>query len=363
MMQNAGTNDGTTGHEEEELVREVERYSWWCGGGVKPLTGKDLGVFESSLEDRANLLSLLSLSYLNPLLSLGSRKVLDAGDIGVPSKQDRAAHAYGKTKAAWDEQVKICEAYNRKQMDAHQRTLETLKTEESKLKVKPPTLKEPSVAKALFRSFGIGRFFIALSCYIVASLLSFVPVLILNDLVAYFEHVGANGTGIPYNHFINPWVEVAALGVVPLIVSVLQTRHQAIMAHCGVFVRTAVSTLLYRKSLTVSAAGRAKTSTGQVVNMMSNDTMQLQRFLQFVGLTISAPIQIVIALYLISQEVRSTDGHNDCNHFFKNVSLAFPCSGWQSNLGWFWVHGPFGSSKYGYICHCWQVAKEGSQVF
>ena len=50
-----------------------------------------------------------------------------------------------------------------------------------------------------------------------------------------------------------------------------------------VFVRTAVSTMLYRKAVKVSAAGRAKTSTGQVVNMMSNDTMQLQRFLQFLG--------------------------------------------------------------------------------
>jgi ABC-type multidrug transport system fused ATPase/permease subunit len=57
--------------------------------------------------------------------------------------------------------------------------------------------------------------------------------------------------------------------------------------------------MLYRKSLRVSAAGRAKvTSTGQIVNLMSNDTAQLQRFLQFVGMTVVAPVQIVIALIL-----------------------------------------------------------------
>jgi ABC-type multidrug transport system fused ATPase/permease subunit len=60
---------------------------------------------------------------------------------------------------------------------------------------------------------------------------------------------------------------------------------------------------VYRKALRVSAAGRAKTSTGQVVNMMSNDTAQLQRFLQFVGMTLVAPIQIIIALVLINQQV------------------------------------------------------------
>ena len=102
----------------------------------------------------------------------------------------------------------------------------------------------------------------------------------------------------------HPWVEVVGLGVIPFFVSLLQTRHQTIYAHCAVFVRTAVSTMLYRKALRVSAAGRAKTSTGQVVNMMSNDTAQLQRFLQFVGMTIVAPVQIILALVLIYFQVR-----------------------------------------------------------
>jgi hypothetical protein len=38
--------------------------------------------------------------------------------------------------------------------------------------------------------------------------------------------------------------------------------------------------------------------------MMSNDTAQLQRFLQFVGMTLVAPLQIIIALVLIFQQVR-----------------------------------------------------------
>ena len=49
-------------------------------------TGKDLGVWESSLEDRSGILGIWLLSYLTPLLRLGSRKVLDPEDIGVPSK-------------------------------------------------------------------------------------------------------------------------------------------------------------------------------------------------------------------------------------------------------------------------------------
>ena len=92
------------------------------------------------------------------------------------------------------------------------------------------------------------------------------------------------------DHYL-AWLEVVGLGIVPLLVSIFQTRHNAIMVHCGIYVRTAVSTMLYRKALSVSAAGRAMTSTGQVVNMMSNDTMQIQRFLQFAGFTMTVTLR------------------------------------------------------------------------
>jgi hypothetical protein len=281
-----------------------EFFPWWQGGGMKPRNGNDFGVLENSLEDRASCLSLWTLSFLNPLLSLGSRKVLDAGDVGVPSEQDRAERAYAGVKKVWDEQVVLCDEQNAKLKQAHQTELDKCTTDEEKEKVKPLVLQEPSISVSLITSFGKWRMIMAMCYYVLSALLSFIPVLILNDLVKYFEHVQSGKEG-DYEGFVHPWAEVAALGIIPVMVSSLQTRHQAVFAHCGVFVRTAVSTLLYRKALKVSAAGRAKTSTGQVVNMMSNDTMQLQRFLQFVGMTLVAPIQIVLALYFIYQQVRT----------------------------------------------------------
>ena len=282
----------------------VRRSPWWCGGGgAVPQSGKDLGIMERSLEDRANCFSLWSLSYLNPLLALGSRKVLDEGDVGVPSDEDRAEHAYSSTKAVWDNQVRKANIHNDKLRVAYEEALARCTTEEAKSKIREPKWMEPSIAGSLMRSFGPCRFSLALLFYIMSALLAFVPVMILNDLVKYFQHYAQFGSSVPYDGLADPWVLVAGLGVIPFVMSTLQTRHQAIMAHCSVFVRTAVSAMLYQKSLRVSAAGRAKTSTGQVVNMMSNDTMQLQRFLQFVGLTMVAPIQIVVALYLIFQQV------------------------------------------------------------
>lgn len=258
-------------------------------------TGRDLGVHESSLEDRANCLSLWLLSYLTPLLKLGATKVLDEEDVGVPSKEDMAEAAFDAAKHAWEEQERKCATINTERQKAFESKLAKCTTDKQREKVKPVKVAEPSVATALVLSFGAWRLFYAIILYVISALIAFFPVLILNDLVKYFQ----SGT----YRWVPPWVGVVGLGVVPLINSALQTRHQSIMAHCSVYVRTAVSTLLYRKSLRVSAAGRAKTSTGQVVNMMSNDTAQLQRFLQFVGMILVAPIQIVVALALIYQQV------------------------------------------------------------
>lgn len=306
VVNNMKPTTGSTKEVAETATQEqpVGRWPWLCGGGgITPQSGKDLGIMERSLEDRANCFSSWSLAYLNPLLALGSRKVLDEGDVGVPSDEDRAERAYRSTEAAWTDQVRKAKLHNDKLRGPYEAALARCTTEEERRKIPEPKWMEPSIAGALMRSFGPCRFALALFFYVISALLAFVPVIILNDLVKYFQHYAQFGPEVPYDGLANPWVLVAGLGVLPVAMSALQTRHQAIMAHCGVFVRTAVSAMLYQKSLKVSAAGRAKTSTGQVVNMMSNDTMQLQRFLQFVGLTLVAPIQIVVALYLIFQQV------------------------------------------------------------
>ena len=266
-----------------------------------PETGDDLGVWERSLEDQAGCLSDWTLYYMTPFLGLGSRKVLDADDIGVPSEQDRADLAYDKAIQAWNEQAAKAAVVNDKIRRDHAAKLAKCTTEAQRKQVgETPPLQEPNLAAAIAKAFGIWNVVVATSFYLVSAALGFVPVLMLNRLVTFFE----SGESIQdYDEFPHPWLQVTILGVVPIMVTILVTRNQLIMAHCATFVRTAVSTLLFRKALRVSAAGRAKTSTGQVVNMMSNDTAQLQRFLQFLGFLVGAPFQIVVALALIYRQV------------------------------------------------------------
>lgn len=254
-------------------------------------------------EDKASFLSSWLLLYLTPLLKLGATKVLEPTDVGPPSKCDRARACYNSVHDLWIVEVARVKELNDKNRIKHQAKVDALPANTSaKKRAKIGTFQPqtPNLAKVLWRAFGYWRVWYAVILYIISALLQFLPVLILNDLVKYFE--SPNPT--EFNALLfHPWGDVVGLFIFPLIVSLFQTRSQVILNHCAIFIRTSVSTLLFSKALTISAAGRAQTSTGQVVNMMSNDTQQLQRFLQFFGFTLVAPIQIIISLVLIYQQV------------------------------------------------------------
>lgn len=108
-------------------------------------------------------------------------------------------------------------------------------------------------------------FLCTISCPHYTHYASFHQQLILNDLVRYFESPDPESFDALLFH---PWGNVVGLFVFPFLVSLFQTRSQVILNHCAIFIRTATSTLLFSKALTISAAGRAQTSTGQVVNMV-----------------------------------------------------------------------------------------------
>jgi len=256
-------------------------------------------VHENSLEDQAGFVSTYLLSYLNPILRLGATRVLQPEDLGATSKRYLASDTFEKLTAAWEVQVSKANGINEKKKVAYDAKLAKM-TEQQREKAKPFVERKPRLAKALYNSFGVNRCLVATALYVMSAVLQFAPVLIMEDLIKFFE---AGGTTEKYKGYVHPWIEVAALGVFPLLISLLQTRSQAIFLNAAIFVRTGLSTMLYKKSLSISSSGRAATSTGQVVNMMSNDTQQMQRFIQFVGMILIAPMQIIVSLVLIFRQV------------------------------------------------------------
>ena len=99
------------------------------------------------------------------------------------------------------------------------------------------------------------------------------------------------------------WLITFGMLILPVIGTIFFSQHSAIMGRAGVQVRNAVSTKIYRKSLKMSSKAKGESSTGKIVNIMSNDAEQPTRFFAFANFIWGAPLRIGICIYLIHQQV------------------------------------------------------------
>ncbi|KAJ1419431.1 P-loop containing nucleoside triphosphate hydrolase protein [Ochromonadaceae sp. CCMP2298] len=218
-----------------------------------------------ALEDEANIISQIFLLYLNPLFKKGADQSLEMPDLGPTSWQD-------KTKRLFD-------AFTPQLEKESQRSFE-----------------KRSLWYVLWRTVGYFKLCLALGLYAGYSVCSFIPILILDALVQHFQGTTTLTTW-------QLWTLAALMFVVPMLGTVLAAHSNLVLAHCGLQFRNALIAAIYRKALRLSPSARQKSSTGQIVNMFSNDTAQLQRFLLFLNNLFLAPVVIGVAIFLIYLQV------------------------------------------------------------
>jgi len=137
--------------------------------------------------------------------------------------------------------------------------------------VKHSTEKRPaSVMRAQIRMVGKLNLAKALGFYFSGAALQFVPIGLLNVLVQHFS-----GTGYETLSDGALGVMTVALLILPVCASLCQTRHDVLMVHYGLQARTAVAVAIYRHSLNLTSAARQGVSTGEVVNLFSNDALKV----------------------------------------------------------------------------------------
>uniref|UniRef100_UPI00398F0E09 ATP-binding cassette sub-family C member 2 n=1 Tax=Pristiophorus japonicus TaxID=55135 RepID=UPI00398F0E09 len=95
--------------------------------------------------------------------------------------------------------------------------------------------------------------------------------------------------------------------VLLLVTAIIQSLLLQQYFHCcfvlGMRVRTAITTAVYKKALIVSNAARKEFAAGEIVNLMAVDAQRFNDVTNFIHLMWSAPLQIVIGITFLWQEL------------------------------------------------------------
>lgn len=214
----------------------------------------------------ADIFSMLTFSWMTPMMKYGYREFLTQDDLWNLRKRDTTRATGGALRDAWD--------------------LELEK-------------KHPSLWIALFRGFG-GLYFRATLIKTVSDGLAFVQPQLLRLLISFIDSYRAGQQR-------QPVIRGAAIAIAMFAVSLSQTvcLHQYFQRafETGMRVKSSLTALIYVKSMKLSNEGRASKSTGDIVNYMAVDTQRLQDLTQYGQMLWSAPFQIILCMVSLYQLV------------------------------------------------------------
>lgn len=238
------------------------------------LLPKKASTYEALVEDGecpveyATVFSLLTFSWMTPLMKYGYKQFLTEEDLWGLAHEDTTK----STGEAFDKSWK-------RQVEHHE---------------------HPNLWAALFQAYG-GPYILAAVFKIGNDISAFTQPQLLKYLIAFVASYNLEG------HEPQPVIKGAAIALAMFAVAVFQTTmiHQYFQLGfvTGMRIKGGLTSAIYKKALKLSNEGRSTKTTGDIVNYMAVDAQRLQDLTQFAHQLWSAPFQIVICMVSLYQLV------------------------------------------------------------
>ncbi|ODH51654.1 hypothetical protein GX48_02119 [Paracoccidioides brasiliensis] len=224
-----------------------------------------LGDEDECPYEYADIFSVLTFSWMTPLMKVGYKSFLTQDDLWNLRRRDTTHVTGDELEKAWARELKK---------------------------------KKPSLWRALFRAFSAPYFRGAvIKCG--SDILAFVQPQLLRLLITFIDSYQTESP--------QPAARGVALALAMFVVSVSQTAclHQYFQRafETGMRVKSSLTSMIYTKSLRLSNEGRASKTTGDIVNHMAVDQQRLSDLCQFGMQLWSAPFQITLCMISLYQLV------------------------------------------------------------
>ncbi|XP_060989138.1 ATP-binding cassette sub-family C member 4-like isoform X2 [Dama dama] len=219
---------------------------------------------------KANFCSRLFVWWLNPLFKIGHKRKLEPDDMYSVLPEDRSQCLGEELQGYWDQEVE------RAQKDAQQ----------------------PSLMKAIIKCYW--------KSYLIWGLFTFleegtrvVQPIFLGKMVSYVENYDPTDSAALHEAY----AYAAGLSASVLVWAVLHHLYFYHIQRVGMRLRVAVCHMIYRKALRLSSSSRGKTTTGQIVNLLSNDVNRFDQVTTFLHYLWLGPLQAITVTALLWMEI------------------------------------------------------------
>ncbi|XP_043748469.1 ATP-binding cassette sub-family C member 4-like isoform X1 [Cervus elaphus] len=219
---------------------------------------------------KANFCSRLFVWWLNPLFKIGHKRKLEPDDMYSVLPEDRSQRLGEELQGYWDQEVK------RAQKDAQ----------------------EPSLMKAIIKCYW--------KSYLIWGVFTFleegtrvVQPIFLGKMISYVENYDPNDSVALHEAY----GYAAGLSACVLVWAVLHHLYFYHIQRVGMRLRVAVCHMIYGKALRLSSSAMRKTTTGQIVNLLSNDVSRFDQVMTFLHYLWVGPLQAIAVTTLLWMEI------------------------------------------------------------
>nr|XP_020639200.1 multidrug resistance-associated protein 4 isoform X1 [Pogona vitticeps] len=221
----------------------------------------------------ANVCSRLFFCWLNPLFVTGHKRKLEEDDMYKVLTEDSSKVVGEELQWFWDKEVQ-------------------------KAKKEART---PHLTKAIILCYWKSYLLLGLFTFIEETLKVIQP-MFLGMIISYFENVGSR-VGADGGALASAYVSAAALSVCTLILALTHHLYFYHVQRAGMKLRVAMCHMIYRKALRLSNTAMGKTTTGQIVNLLSNDVNKFDQVTIFLHYLWAGPLQAIVVTALLWLEI------------------------------------------------------------
>ncbi|KAF5286346.1 hypothetical protein FQR65_LT12640 [Abscondita terminalis] len=156
--------------------------------------------------------------------------------------------------------------------------------------------KKPSLLKVLFKCFGFDYICCGISFLCIEIFVKTFQILALGELVSFYMNLTEE------SNKNDAYIYAAKIILCALCVVVFLHPTSMGCYHLGIKIRIACCSLIYRKAIKLNNTAFEATTSGQMVNLISNDLKNFERFSQISLFLWIAPLQTIILGYFMYKE-------------------------------------------------------------